>query len=154
CSCLRPRGRTHWAGYTSLGSSQVLPALCPRVKWRRLVGGAARSVGRRTGGRLAEALDKGRKALAFNMLHVVVMDAAVTAHRIDGNYIGMVQRSGRTGFIIEALELARVESGSKRQHLQGDPAAQRQLEGFIDRAHAAAADLLEQSKIPQQARVS
>src|SRR5262245_36143395 len=45
CSCLRPRGRTHWAGYTSLGSSQVLPALCPRVKWRRLVGGAARSVG-------------------------------------------------------------------------------------------------------------
>ena len=63
---------------------------------------------------------------------------------------GMVERGGGAGFVLEALQLLLVEHRGERQHLQRDAAAERDLLGLVDDAHAAAADLAQDSKIAQR----
>ena len=54
---------------------------------------------------------------------------------------------GRAGFVLEAGELLLVEHRGERQHLQRHAAAERNLLGFVDDAHAAAAEFAEDAEV-------
>ena len=62
----------------------------------------------------------------------------------------MVQVGGRLRFVLEALELLRVQRRGEGQHLQGHPPAQRELHRLVDDAHAAAADLADDAEVAQR----
>jgi hypothetical protein len=57
------------------------------------------------------------------------------------------------GFILEALQLARVEGGGERQNLDGNVPGQRHLFGLVNHAHAAAAHLAQDAVIAQAGRL-
>jgi hypothetical protein len=61
----------------------------------------------------------------------------------------MVQMRGGLRFIAKALKLTRIDSAGKRQNLEGDAPAQRNLLRLIHDSHAAAADLTQQSIIAE-----
>ena len=94
------------------------------------------------------------QAAALDELHRVVVHALVAAHGEDRHDVGMVQGRRDLGLDLEPGELLGVGSGGHRQHLQGDPPAQRHLVGLVDDAHSAAADLADQLKLAQDARRS
>ena len=81
--------------------------------------------------------------MALDVLHGVVVYAAVAADGMDVDYVGVVERGGRPGLVLEALEAAGVECGGEGDDLQGHPAVERGLLGLVDHAHPAAADLAE-----------
>src|SRR5438132_1586595 len=81
-----------------------------------------------------------RQGLAFDKLHSVKMDAAIHADLVDRHDMRVVQLGRCLGLKLEALQLFRVESRSERQDLQSHAPIQRYLLGFVDNAHAAAAD--------------
>ena len=62
---------------------------------------------------------------------------------IDADDIRMVQPGQGAGLAGEALGKGRVAADLRRQNLYGDQAVQVLLPGFIDRAHAAAAEQFE-----------
>ena len=62
---------------------------------------------------------------------------------------GWCEVRGGVGFVLEALQLPRVEHGGERQHLERDAAAERNLLGLVDDAHAAAADLAEDAEVAE-----
>ena len=66
----------------------------------------------------------------------------------------MVERGGGAGFVFEAGQLLLVEHGGERQHLQGDAAAEGDLLGFVDDAHAAAADLAEDAEVAEAGAIA
>ena len=78
---------------------------------------------------------------ALDELHGVEVDAALAADGEDRDDVRVVQLRRGLGLVLEPLQLARVERGREGQHLQGHAAAQRDLLGLVDDAHAAAADL-------------
>jgi hypothetical protein len=67
-----------------------------------------------------------------NELHGVVVHAALAADRVDGEDVGVVERSGRPRLIPEALEVTRIHDRGQGQHLECNPTAQRQLLGLVD----------------------
>ena len=95
-------------------------------------------------------LDHFRQALAFDELHRVVVDAAFAADRVDRDDVRVVERGGGAGFVLEAGQLLAVEHRGERQHLQRDAAAEGELLGFVDDAHAAAADFAQDAKVAQR----
>ena len=62
----------------------------------------------------------------------------------------MMQQCGRLRFVLEAVQLLGIEGGGERQHLDGDTAIQRELLRLVNDAHAAAADLADETEIAQQ----
>ena len=86
---------------------------------------------------------------AVDELHGVVVHAAITADREDRHDVGVVQLSGGVGLGAEPLELAAIEGRREREHLQGDPAPERDLPRLVDDTHASAADLANQLVIAQ-----
>ena len=99
----------------------------------------------------AELLDHLRQALAFDELHRVVVDAAFDADGVDGDDVRVVERGGGAGFVLEAGQLLLVEHRGERQDLQRDAAAERELLGLVDDAHAAAAELAEDAEVAEHA---
>ena len=99
--------------------------------------------------RVAQLLHYLRQALAFDELHGVVVDAAFDADGVDRDDVRVVERGGGAGFVLEAGELLLVEHRGEGQHFQGDAAAERDLLGFVDDAHAAAADLAEDAEVAE-----
>ncbi len=91
-------------------------------------------------------------AAAFDELHGVEVDAALAADGVDRHDVGVVERGGGAGFVLEARKLPLVEHGGEGQHLERDAAAERELLGFVDHAHAAAADLAEDAEVAELAR--
>ena len=98
---------------------------------------------------LADYLGQG---LPFHKLHRVVMHAPLAPDRVDLNDVGVLQRGGGQGFIVEPLQLAGIENGSKREGLQRHPATQRDLLGFVDDAHSAATNLPADAEIAERPR--
>ena len=68
--------------------------------------------------------DQVRQRAALDKLHCEEVDAALLPDRVDGDDVLMVQTGGGAGFVVEALQLARVERGRERQYLQGDTASE------------------------------
>jgi hypothetical protein len=75
--------------------------------------------------------------------------AAIATCRIDWHNIGVIQSGSRADFILEPTQRLRVEHRREGQHFQRHASAHGQLLGLIHDAHATAADLAENSKIPQ-----
>jgi hypothetical protein len=112
-------------------------------------------VGRRLFGRVrhlaALAGDDFGQAAAVDELHGVVVDGALAADGVDVDDVRVVQRGGRPGLVVEALQLPRVQRSGEGQHLEGHAAAQRELFGLVDHAHAAAADLPDDAEVAELA---
>ena len=87
--------------------------------------------------------------LALDELHRVVMHAPIAAAGKDGHDVRVVQLRRRLGLVIEAGHLLAVQDRGKGQHFQRHAAVQRYLPGFVDDAHAAAADLAQDRVIAQ-----
>jgi hypothetical protein len=89
-------------------------------------------------------------AAAFDELHGVIVDAALATDCVDRNDVGVLEGRGGASFVLEAGKLALVEHGGERENLEGDTAAERELLGFVDHAHAAAADLAEDTEVAER----
>jgi hypothetical protein len=99
---------------------------------------------------LAKLADHVSQSTTIDKLHRVVMHAAVGAHGVNRHDVRMVQERRRLGLGLEPRKLARVERGGEGEDLQGHAAAQRDLLGLVDDAHATAADLARDVEITQQ----
>src|SRR5437764_689727 len=77
------------------------------------------------------------------------MDAAFAADAVDRDDVRMFERCGGAGFVLEALQLARVHGRGKRQHLESDATIEGDLLGFVNDAHAAAADFAQNAKVAE-----
>ena len=62
---------------------------------------------------------------------------------VDGADVGMVQSGGGFGFTLEAGEGLRILGDIVGQEFQSDEAAEFEVFGFVDYAHAAAAEFFE-----------
>ncbi len=81
--------------------------------------------------------------LAFQKLHGDEGAMVVLADFVDGANVGMVQRRGAAGFALEALEGLAIVGKSFGKKLQSDVAAQAEVFGFVDFAHAPGSELAE-----------
>ena len=66
---------------------------------------------------------------------------------MDRNDVLMLQQRRGVGLILKSRQLTRVQHGGKGQYLQGDASTERLLFGFVDHAHAAAADLANDAEL-------
>ena len=80
-------------------------------------------------------------------LHGVVVDAALAADRVHRDDVRVVELRGGLGLDAEPGDLAGVDGGGERQDLQRHAAAQRALDGLVDDAHAAAAQLADDAEV-------
>jgi hypothetical protein len=78
------------------------------------------------------------------------VDSPLAADGIDGDDIRVLQSGGGQGLVLEAGELPLVEHPGKGKRLERDAPLQRNLLGFIDDSHTAAADLADDAKIAQR----
>src|SRR5207302_755947 len=88
--------------------------------------------------------------MAFDELHGVEVDAAFASHRKDRNDVRVMELCGGLGLVVEALKMLGIEGGRERQDFQRDAPAERKLHRLIDDAHAAAADLAENSEVAER----
>ncbi|MCG3180811.1 MAG: hypothetical protein BIFFINMI_03174 [Phycisphaerae bacterium] len=86
---------------------------------------------------------------ALDVLHDVEVKPLLLADAVDLHDVGVVQPRRDAGLALEALELALVGQRQRGQHLERDAAAERLLLGFVDDAHAAAADLADDAEVAQ-----
>jgi hypothetical protein len=61
----------------------------------------------------------------------------------------MVELGCSLGFVVEPLQMPRIEHRREGQDFEGDPPLERELFGFVYDAHSAAADLAKDVKISQ-----
>ncbi len=104
---------------------------------------------RHLGGEIEQLLDRERLALdavferrPFQVLHDNEVEPLLFADIVDGADVGMVQRGCGTRLPLKALIGLWVIRQLFRKELQGDAPAQAKVLGFIDNAHATAAQLL------------
>ena len=81
--------------------------------------------------------------LALDELHGVEADVSILAHLVDRHDVGVVQSCGGAGLAAEPLLDHPVAGDLPRQDLERNAAAQRDLLGLVNDAHAAPADLAE-----------
>ena len=72
----------------------------------------------------AQVLDDRGQCLPLDVLHGVVVDAALAADAEDGHDVRVVQARGGLCFVLESLQLPGIERGGKRQHLERDAATE------------------------------
>src|SRR5437879_8716242 len=80
------------------------------------------------------------------------MDPPLRANGVYGDYMFMMEVSGRLRFVLEAEELLGVEHGRKGKHLECDAPVQGNLFRLVDNAHAAPADFTQEPEIAQLPR--
>ena len=80
---------------------------------------------------------------AVNELHRQVVQAVIRVEAAfeEGNNIGMAQAGHVAGFPVQPLQERGGLGNVFRQHLEGDRAAQLDVHGLVDRAHAARGDV-------------
>src|SRR6516225_4518574 len=88
-----------------------------------------------------ESSNVGGQAVAVDELHGEVVGLVVLADSQDGDDVGVLQQGGRLDLVMEALQMALVQRRGRRQYLDRDVPAQRNLLGLEHDAHAAPADL-------------
>jgi hypothetical protein len=98
----------------------------------------------------SERLNRRRQALPLDELHRIEMHAAFAADVVDRDDTGVVQAGRGLGFVLETLQLPGIHRRREGQDLQGDAAAEGALLGFVDDAHAAAADFADDAEIAER----
>src|SRR6516165_3298343 len=93
--------------------------------------------------------DNGGEALTINVLHCIVVDAALASDSVDRHDIRVMQARGRLRLILKALELARVKNRCQGENLDRHLAPQRDLLRLVDDSHAAATDLADDPVVAQ-----
>ena len=88
--------------------------------------------------------------LPLDVLHRVIVDAALAADGIDRDDVGVVQLRRSLGLDVEASQLPGIDRRGQGQDLQGHPAPQRLLFGLVDDPHAAASDLADDPVIAEE----
>ena len=73
---------------------------------------------------VSQVLDDRGECLPLDVLHGVVVDAALAADAEDGHDVRVVQARGGLRFVLESLQLPGIERGRKRQHLERDAATE------------------------------
>lgn len=97
-------------------------------------------------------LDQRGKGPALDVLHRIIVHAPFASDRVDVHDIRVFEGCSGLGFVLEPLQLSRVQDGGKRQHFEGHASLERNLLGFAHHAHPAAADLAEdEPEIPRPA---
>ena len=92
------------------------------------------------------------QAAAGDQLHHVVMQAVLLADVEDGHDVGVVQPGRRLRLAAEPRPQLLVGEQVRRQHLDGDAAAQGFVLGLVDHAHPAAADLADEAILAEPLR--
>ena len=77
------------------------------------------------------------------------MNSAFAADGVHRDDVRVMELRRGLGLLPESLQMLGVERGRKRQDLQGHAASQRQLDGLVDDAHAAPADLAHDLEVAQ-----
>ena len=80
---------------------------------------------------------------AVQKLHGDEGSAVVFADFVDRADVGMVQRGSGAGLAAKAFERLRIVRDIVRKKFQSDEAAERSVFGFVDDAHAAAAEFFD-----------
>ena len=99
----------------------------------------------------AQLVDHLSQRLPVDVLHRIVVDAALTTYGVDSDDVRVLQRSGGVGFVLEPLEAPRIQDRRKGQHLQRHAAAQGNLLHLVHHAHPTATDLAQDPEIAQHA---
>ena len=99
-----------------------------------------------------QLVDDQLEPLALDELHGVEDDLAVLAHLEDRHDIGVVQPRRGPRLAAEPLQRLAVLGHDAGQDLERDPAAERDLLGLVDHAHAAAADLADDPVVAHLAK--
>jgi hypothetical protein len=94
-------------------------------------------------------IENGGQRLALDQFHGVEVAALLLPRRVHRDDVGVVQLGGRLGFTVEALHSLFGEPQSGRKDFQRYPAVQGSLPGFVDDAHAAAADLVKKLEVSE-----
>jgi len=90
-----------------------------------------------------------RQALAVHKLHRDELEAAVLAHGVDLDDVGMDDCGGVACLAGEALDEGGVAREGPRQHLDGDEAVERGLARLVDRPHPPAAQQLDDLELAE-----
>ena len=85
------------------------------------------------------AIHSPAKRLAFEHLGHDERHARIGADVVHRKNIGMVQRRGSAGFLLESMETIDVSGKRGGQHLDGDVAPEPRIVGAVDLSHSAAA---------------
>ena len=88
----------------------------------------------------------------FHIIHREVLLAFVFANFVNRHDVGMLQSGRRLGFGAEALHVCGAGQLAGKDHFDGNGAVEADLPGFINHAHAAAGDLLQQFVIAEIAK--
>ena len=97
--------------------------------------------------------DDPRQVAAVDEPHRVIGHPLGRSGGEDRHDVRMVQAGGGLRLDLEPLEMPGVERRGIGQDLQGDPPAERDLDGLVDDAHAAAAHLADQPEVIQVAQL-
>jgi hypothetical protein len=92
------------------------------------------------GQRLGRGVEQRGQRLAFDKGHRQVRPAADLAKVVDGTQVGVLQRGGRAGLAVEALEDQWSVIRREVWHLEGNGALELRIVGQVDGAHPAAAE--------------
>ena len=110
------------------------------------------------GGDLQQLLEMDRPArdamlqrLAFEEFHHEEGVALIFADIVDGADVGIVQRGGGAGFAAEAFQSLRIAGSLIREKFDGHGAAEADVFGFVDDAHAATADFFDDAVVGNRA---
>src|ERR1039458_1780753 len=76
--------------------------------------------------------------------------AVLVVNFVDGADVRMIQRRGRLGFALKTGERLRVFGYVLRQELEGDKAAEFHVFGFVDDAHPATTELLDDAVVREE----
>jgi len=103
----------------------------------------------RTLGREGTVADELGEGLALDVIHREIREPFVVSDFVDGHDVGVLERGGRSGFLLESGAGGGIGEVSPEQDLDGDDTSEAALARAEDDAHAAAGDFLEQVVIPQ-----
>jgi hypothetical protein len=80
---------------------------------------------------------------AFEILHDDVEEAVLRADFVDGADVGVIERGGGAGFAAKTFKGLRILGGFAGEKFEGDEAAELDVFGFVDDAHASATNAFE-----------
>src|SRR5262249_61199530 len=86
---------------------------------------------------------------ARDELHGVEVDAALATNEVDRHDVLVAEVCRRLGLVPKALELAGIQGRGEGEDFESYPAAERDLHGLVNNAHAAAADLAHDAEVAQ-----
>jgi hypothetical protein len=97
----------------------------------------------------AQLRDQLGKAGPLDELHRVIRHVSERSDRVDRHDPRVLEPGHRLRLELEPLQRPRIHRRGQGEHLQRDPAAQRELLGLVDDPHAPPADLPEDAEVAE-----